>query len=190
MLKDLVAKNRSYRRFDESVSIPKETLIELVELARFCPSGANLQPLRFALVSEKQLTDRVFPLLKFAAYLQDWAGPAEGERPTAYIVVMLDERIKRQADLDAGIAAQTMMLGAVEKGYGGCMMSSVQREKLAELLGLPEYLQIILVMALGKPIEQVVVEDVDESGDIKYYRDEQGVHHVPKRSLKELIWES
>ena len=190
MLKDLVAKNRSYRRFDESIRIPHETLVELVELARLCPSAANLQPLRFALVSEKPLTDRVFPLLKFAAYLQDWAGPAEGERPTAYIVVMLDERIKRQADLDAGIAAQTMMLGAVEKGYGGCMMSSVQREKLAELLGLPEYLQIILVMALGKPIEQVVVEDVDESGDIKYYRDEQGVHHVPKRSIKELIWES
>ena len=114
-------------------------------------------------MSEKQLTDRVFPLLKFAAYLQDWAGPAEGERPTAYIVVMVDERIKRQADLDAGIAAQTMMLGAVEKGYGGCMMSSVQREKLAELLGLPEYYQIVWVMALGKPIEQVVVEDVDET---------------------------
>ena len=190
MLKDLVAKNRSYRRFDESVPIPRETLVELVELARLCPSGANLQPLRFALVSEKQLTDRVFPLLKFAAYLQDWAGPAEGERPTAYIVVMVDERIKRQADIDAGIAAQTMMLGAVEKGYGGCMMSSVQRENLAELLGLPEYYQIVLVMALGKPIEQVVVEDVDETGNIKYYRDKEGIHHVPKRSLKELIWES
>jgi len=190
MLKELVAKNRSYRRFDESVRIPRETLVELVELARLCPSGANLQPLRFALVSEKPLTDRVFPLLKFAAYLQDWAGPAEGERPTAYIVVMVDERIKRQADIDAGIAAQTMMLGAVEKGYGGCMMSSVQRENLAELLGLPEYYQIVLVMALGKPSEQVVLEDVDESGSIKYYRDEQGVHHVPKRTLKELIWES
>lgn len=190
MLKDLVAKNRSYRRFDESIPIPRETLVELVELARLCPSAANLQPLRFALVSEKPLTDKVFPLLKFAAYLQDWAGPAEGERPTAYIVVMVDERIKRQADLDAGIAAQTMMLGAVEKGYGGCMMSSVQREKLAELLSLPEYYQIVLVMALGKPNEQVVLEDVDESGSIKYYRDEQGVHHVPKRTLKELIWES
>lgn len=190
MLKNLVAKNRSYRRFDESIPIPRETLVELVELARLCPSAANLQPLRFALVSEKPLTDKVFPLLKFAAYLQDWAGPAEGERPTAYIVVMVDERIKRQADLDAGIAAQTMMLGAVEKGYGGCMMSSVQREKLAELLSLPEYYQIVLVMALGKPNEQVVLEDVDESGSIKYYRDEQGVHHVPKRTLKELIWES
>jgi len=101
---------------------------------------------------------------------------------------MLDKRIKQQADLDAGIAAQTMMLGAAEKGYGGCIMSSVKREKLAELLELPEYLQIILVIALGKPAEQVVVEDVDESGNIKYYRDERGVHHVPKRSLKELIW--
>ena len=108
MLKEKKKKNRSYRRFDESVRIPRETLVELVELARLCPSGANLQPLRFALVSEKPLTDRVFPLLKFAAYLQDWAGPAEGERPTAYIVVMVDERIKRQADIDAGIAAQPM----------------------------------------------------------------------------------
>jgi nitroreductase len=190
VLKDLVAKSRSYRRFEENFRIPKETLVELVDLARLCPSGANLQPLKFAVVSEKQLADQVFPLLKFAAYLQDWDGPAETERPAAYIVVMVDERIKRQADLDAGIAAQTMMLGAVEKGFSGCMMSSVQREKLAELLGLPNHYQIVLVMALGKPSEQVVVEDVDETGNIKYYRDEQGVHHVPKRTLQELIWES
>lgn len=188
MLKDLVAKNRSYRRFDEKVHITRETLVELVELARLCPSGSNLQPLKFYLVNKKPETDKVFSTIKFAAYLTDWGGPKEGERPTAYIIVMLDKRIKQQADLDAGIAAQTMILGAVEKGYGGCIMSSVQREKLAELLELPEYLQIILVIALGKPVEQVVVEDVDESGNIKYYRDESGVHHVPKRSLKELIW--
>jgi len=187
MLKDLVAKSRSYRRFDESVPVPRATLVELVELARLGPSGANLQPLKYYLVSDKAEAEKVFSTVRFAAYLTDWAGPAEGERPTAYIIVVTDERIKRQADLDAGIAAQTMMLGAVEKGFGGCIMSSVQREKLAELLELPSYLQIVLVIALGKPVEQVVIEEVGSSGSIKYYRDAQGLHHVPKRSLDELI---
>lgn len=187
MFRDLVLKNRSYRRFDESVRISRETLVELVDLARHAPCSANLQGLKFCLIHEKKMTDQVFPLLKFAGYLKDWGGPAEGERPTAYIVVLGDTRIKRQYDLDTGIAAQTMMLGAVERGFGGCMMSSVKREELAALLELPPYLEIVLVLALGKPAETVVIEPVGSDGDIKYYRDAQGVHHVPKRALEDLI---
>jgi nitroreductase len=189
MFRDLVLKSRSYRRFDESVRIPRETLVELVDLARHAPCSANLQGLKFSLITEKAQTDRVFPLVKFAGYLKNWGGPAEGERPAAYIVVLGDERIKRQYDLDTGIAAQTMMLGAVEKGFGGCMMSSVKREDLAALLELPAYLEIVLVLALGKPAEMVVIEPVGADGDIKYYRDEQGVHHVPKRALEDLIYD-
>jgi len=189
MFKDLVLRNRSYRRFDETERISRETLVELVDLARHAPCSANLQGLKFGLICDKKQTDQVFPLLKFAGYLKDWDGPAEGERPAAYIVVLGDERIKRQYDLDTGIAAQTMMLGAVEKGFGGCMMSSVKREELAALLELPPYLEIVLVLALGKPAERVVIEDVGSNGDIKYYRDAQDVHHVPKRSLEELIYE-
>lgn len=189
MFRDLVLKNRSYRRFDESVRIPRETLVELVDLARHTPCSANLQGLKFSLICEQAQTDRVFPLIKFAGYLKDWGGPALGERPTAYIVVLGDERIKHQYDLDTGIAAQTMMLGAVEKGFGGCMMSSVKREELAALLELPAYLEIVLVLALGKPAETVKIEPVGADGDIKYYRDAEGVHHVPKRALEDLIYE-
>lgn len=188
MFRDLVLKSRSYRRFDESVRIPRETPVELVDLARHAPCSANLQGLKFSLIYDKALADKVFPLMKFAGYLKDWGGPAEGERPTAYIVVLGDERIKRQYDMDTGIAAQTMMLGAVEKGFGGCMMSSVKREELAALLELPAYLEVVLVLALGKPAEVVVIEPVGEDDDIKCYRDEQGVHHVPKRALEDLIF--
>ncbi len=189
MFRDLVLKSRSYRRFDEAVRIPRETLLELVDLARHAPCSANLQGLKFSLICEKAQTDKVFPLMKFAGYLKDWGGPAVGERPAAYIVVLGDVRIKRQYDLDTGIAAQTMMLGAVEKGFGGCMMSSVKRDELAALLELPPYLEIVLVLALGKPTETVVIEPVGEGGDIKYYRDAQSIHHVPKRALGELIFE-
>ena len=183
MFKDLVSKSRSYRRFDEAVRVPRETLVELVDLARLAPCSANLQGLKFFVVGEKDLTDKIFPLLKFAGYLRDWAGPAEGERPAAYIIVLGDERIKQQFDMDAGIAAQTIMLGAAEQGLGGCILSSVKRDELAALLELPAYLEVLVVLALGKPAEKVVIEALGSAGDIKYYRDGEGVHHVPKLSL-------
>jgi len=187
MFKDLVSKSRSYRRFDEAVRVPRATLVELVGLARLAPCSANLQGLKFFVVGEKDLTDKIFPLLKFAGYLRDWAGPAEGERPAAYIIVLGDERIKQQFDMDAGIAAQTIMLGAAEQGLGGCILSSVKRDELAALLELPAYLEVLVVLALGKPAEKVVIEALGSAGDIKYYRDGEGVHHVPKRSLEDLI---
>lgn len=189
MFKDLVKKSRSYRRFDESVKITHETLVELVELARLSPCSANLQGLKFYLASEKTKTDQIFATLKFGGYLREWGGPKEGERPVAYIVIIGDGHIKRQFDLDAGIAAQTMMLGAVEKGFGGCILSTINRDELATILELPEYMEIILVLALGKPSEKVVIEEMTGKGDVKYYRDAQDVHHVPKRPLKDLILE-
>ncbi len=185
--RDLVMKNRSYRRFDENIPIPKNTLISLVELARYCPSSANMQALKFYISSEKPETDKVFSTLKFAGYLKEWEGPVEGERPTAYVVIVGDLRIRKQFANDAGIAAQTIMLGAVEKGYGGCIMAAIQRKDLGEILNLPDYFEILLVLALGVPIENVVIEDVGLDGNIQYYRDSQEVHHVPKRSLDELI---
>ncbi|MFZ3151780.1 MAG: nitroreductase family protein [Anaerolineaceae bacterium] len=187
MLKELVAKSRSFRRFDESVEISHETLVELVDLARHSPSASNLQGLKFYLANAKPQTDLIFATLKFGGYLREWGGPAAGERPAAYILILGDDRIKKQFDTDTGIAAQTMRLGAAEKGLGGCMVSAVKREELADALELPAYFEIVLVLALGKPAETVVIEDLGEEKDIKYYRDAQDVHHVPKRSLDELI---
>lgn len=187
MLTDLLLKTRSYRRFDASVKIPQEILRDLVEATRYCPSAANKQPLKYRLVFEETETDKVFDCLKFAAYLQDWSGPTEGERPTAYIVVLGDETISKFSEVDAGIAMHTILLRASELGIGGCILASVQREKLREALALDERFHIGYVIALGKPAETCLIEPLGQDGDIKYYRDAEGVHHVPKRSLDDLL---
>ncbi|MEA3308307.1 MAG: nitroreductase family protein [Chloroflexota bacterium] len=187
MLRDLIRKNRSYRRFDQQVKIAEATLRELVELARLSASGANRQPLKFVLSATAAQNARIFPCLHWAGYLRDWDGPAAGERPTAYIVILGDTEINESCGVDHGIAAQSIMLGATERGLGGCILGAVEREALREVLALPARYEILLVLALGKPVEEVVIESVPESGDIKYWRDEAGVHHVPKQSLAELI---
>jgi len=186
-LRDLVLRNRSYRRFDESYRIERETLVELIGLARCTPSAANRQPLKYILSADLKTNDRIFPCLLWAAYLKDWDGPAPGERPTAYIVILIDEKITEDWWCDDGIAAQTILLGAVEKGLGGCMIGSINKERLRQELAIPEHLKIRLAVALGKPTERVKLEDLAPGGDIRYWRDEQGTHHVPKRMLDELI---
>jgi nitroreductase len=186
-LRDLVLRNRSYRRFDESHQVSHETLVELIGLARCTPSAANRQPLKYILSADQQTNDRIFPCLAWAAYLKDWEGPAPGERPTAYIIILIDETITKDWWCDDGIVAQTMLLGAVEKGLGGCMIGSINRERLRQELDIADHLKIRLVVALGKPAEQVALEDLESGGDIRYWRDKEGVHHVPKRTLAELI---
>ena len=185
--RDLVLKNRSYRRFDESHTISRETLVELVSLARCTASAANRQPLKYILSSEPEMNARIFSCLAWAAYLKDWDGPAPGERPSAYIVILLDELIAKNCLCDDGIAAQTILLGAVEKGIGGCMIASIQREKLGLELEIPDHFEIQLVLALGKPAESVELEDLGPEGDIRYWRDEEDIHRVPKRKVEELI---
>lgn len=187
MLKDLIHKNRSYRRFDENVSIDSDTLRSLVNLARLSPSGANLQPLKYILSHTPDKNRLIFRHLAWAGYLKDWPGPKEGERPSAYIIILGDKEIKASFGIDHGIAAQSILLGAVEKGLGGCIFGSIQREKLGKALNIPDRFEILIVIALGKPKEKVVLETLGEDGDIKYWRDEREVHHVPKRSLDEII---
>lgn len=187
MLKDLLQKSRSYRRFYEE-PIARETLEELVELTRFVPSTANSQALKYMLSCTSEENAKVFECLAWAGALPDWDGPEEGERPSAYIVILCDQSLGKNKFTDNGIVAQTMMLGAVEKGLGGCMFGSINRPKLAENLGIDtEKYSIDLVIALGKPKEQVVIVDVPEDGNIKYYRDEEQVHYVPKRALADLL---
>ena len=187
MIKDLILKNRSYRRFDQSRRVERETLRELVDLARLSPSAMNAQPLKFYLSNEAEQNERIFKRLAWAGYLRDWPGPVEGERPAAYIVILGDTRIKPEFGVDPGIVAQSMLLGAVERGLGGCILGSVRRVELTQDLGLAEHMQILYVIALGAPAEQVQLEAMGAEGDIKYWRDEQGVRHVPKRALDDLI---
>jgi len=186
-IKDLVLRNRSYRRFHQEVAIEHETLRELVDLSRLSASAANKQPLKYILSCEPQKNAVIFAHIGWAGYLKDWPGPSEGERPSAYIIVLEDTEIKQSLGADYGIAAQSIMLGAIDKGLGGCMIANVQRKQLSQAFGIPPRYEILLVLALGKPKETVRVEPVGASGDIKYWRDGAGVHHVPKRSLDEII---
>jgi len=187
MLKELVYKNRSYRRFDQSHTITLETLRELIDLARHSASGNNLQPLKYILSADPEKNVQIFPHLGWAGYLKDWPGPAEGERPSAYIIILGDTEIREGFGVDPGIAAQTILLGATEKSLGGCIIGSAKGEKISEALIIPARYKVLLVLALGKPAEKVVIEDLGADGDISYYRDDEDVHHVPKRPLTELI---
>lgn len=187
MLSDIVKRNRSYRRFYQDKTIDRKELIELVGLARLCPTGRNLQPLKFFISNDEPLNERIFPALAWAGYLKDWDGPEVGERPSAYIVILEDQRISYSTQWDQGIMAQTIMLGAAEKGMGGCIIASVRKEDLGKTLNLPEHLKVVLVLALGYPKEEVVIEQMPENGSVVYWRDSHGVHHVPKRGLDELI---
>ena len=189
MIRDLINRTRSYRRFQQNHRIELNTLRELVDIARLSAAAGNLQPLKYILSNEPAKNSKIFQHLAWAGYLRDWRGPEEGERPSAYIIVLGDKRICNSFGCDHGIACQNIMLAAVEKGLGGCMIGSVNRERLRTDLDIPDYLEILLVLALGKPNETVVLEEVGPEGDIKYWRDSDGVHHVPKRRLEDIIVE-
>jgi nitroreductase len=187
MIQDLIKKNRSYRRFYQDEPIAIDTLRELVDLARLSASGANRQPLKYILSCSAGSNALIFSHLAWAGYLPDWGGPVEGEQPSAYIIILGDTQISQSFGIDPGIAAQSMLLGATEQGLGGCIIASVRKEALRETLAIDPRYDILFVLALGKPKETVVIEPLGPDGDIKYWRDREGVHHVPKRSLDELI---
>jgi nitroreductase len=187
MLADLIRKNRSYRRFNQSESINTQVLLDLVELARLSPCGRNIQSLKYILINNPDQNEKVFTTLGWAGYLKDWKGPEDGERPSAYIIVLLDKSISSSPGIDHGIAAQSILLGAVEKGFGGCMIATIRREELGTLLNISDQFEILLVLALGTPVEKVIIEELPENGDIKYWRDENRGHHVPKRALKDIV---
>lgn len=187
MIRDLIISNRSCRRFEEGFAIERRTLEELVDLARLSASAANLQPLKYILSCDAEKNARIFRHLAWAAYLKDWGGPPPGERPSAHIIILGDTAISQTFGCDHGIAAQSILLGAREKGLAGCMVGLIQREELRLELNIPTRYEILLVIALGKPREQPVIDELGPNGDIKYWRDSAGVHHVPKRPLQELI---
>ncbi|SEW23838.1 nitroreductase family protein [[Clostridium] fimetarium] len=185
MIKELVLKNRSYRRFYEDKKISMDTLKELVEIAHNTPSAANKQPLRYKLVNDETGNDKVFECLGWAGYFKDWDGPLKGERPTGYVIMIT--KSGANSSWDEGIAGQTMLLAATQMGMGGCFIGNVDREKLAKIIELPQDMIIKLVIAFGYPKEEVVLEEILSDGDYKYYRDENQVHHVPKVKVEDIV---
>jgi nitroreductase len=186
-IRELVKKSRSYRRFDEHRSISRETLIELVDIARFCPSARNQQPLRYVISTDPGKTARIRDCLLFALDLPDWGGPVKGERPVGYITIVTVDRCTPFTGHDIGIAAQTMLLAAAERGFNGCMFGSIKKGELKSVLSLPEQYEIQLVLTFGYPAEQVILEEVGKDGKTNYWRDSTGAHHVPKRALAEVL---
>lgn len=187
MLKELIVKNRSYRRFYEAEKIHQETLLTLVDYARLSATGANKQTLRYMISFKQEDNAKIYTTLAWAGYLSDWSGPVPGERPSGYIIILQDNNNKMVSAMDPGIAAQSILLGAAEMGLGGCMVGNIQRDKLREQLQLEDQYEILLVIALGKPKETVVIDEIDAGGDIKYWRDENQVHHVPKIKREDIV---
>lgn len=189
LLKRLLITNRSTRRFEQDKPIEREVLMSLVNLTRYCASARNIQPLRYRIIDDVELCNAVFPLLAWAGYLKDWAGPEPGERPVSYLIQCLDTHYGNNCLCDDGLHLQTITLGARALGISCCIIKAFNAPKLKSLLGLPEEMEPRYVLALGYPAETIVLEDSDgtKDADIKYYRTEDGVHHVPKRPLEELL---
>jgi nitroreductase len=184
--KEIVLQTRSYRRFNEADRIGREKLVKLVGLARFSPSATNRQSLKYLVYASSEECDVIFPATAWAGYLKEWPGPEPGERPTGYIIMLGDTEIKDTFGIDHGIAAQTIMLGATVMGFGGCMIGSLKKDMLRNNLGIDSRYEILLVLALGRPVEKIVMDEIKD-GDYKYWRESDGTHHVPKRTLKEVL---
>lgn len=186
-VKDLVKQNRSYRRFVQQDSVTRDMLLALVDSARLTPSAANRQVLRYYISYEAESNAAIFPHLGWAGYLREWPGPEEGERPAAYIILLQEKQAGAMAAIDCGIAAQTILLQAVEAGLGGCLLANLDKTALRQALNIADRYEILLVVALGTPQEEVVIEELQGDGDVKYWRDVQQVHHVPKRALRDIL---
>jgi len=187
--KTLIESARSVRRFKQT-PVSMATLESLIDYARISPCGANQQKLKYMAVNDQATMASIFPLIGWAGALKEWDGPGLEERPTAYIVILLDKTIGGNPGIDHGIAAQSIQLGARAMGLGACMIGSYNRGSFSEKAGLPEYLEPLIMIALGEPKEEVVIDNHQPGASISYYRDEAGRHHVPKRSLTEVMWTS
>lgn len=185
-VKPLIEKNRSYRRFDFGRKISEHCLVALVDAARVSQSAANLQPLSYITVSTEEMVMKVHRHMRWAGYLPDWNGPVDEERPVAYIIVLGNTEVKQiYREVDAGLAMQNMCICAAAEGIGSCMIGNLDKNMLVELLEIPEQYEIIYAVAFGFPVEQVQM--VPFAGDVKYYRDANQMHFVPKRLLKDVL---
>ena len=189
-MKELVLANRSYRGYDESYHFTEQQLLELVDLARCTASSVNMQPLKYYIAWEQAKVDTIQRMTHWARGLPDMTLPHPGMCPTAFIVICQDTEINpslTRFQKDIGIAAQTMLLGAAEQGLGGCMIGNFAPAQVKAELALPESLEPMLIVALGKPAEKIVLTEAETDGSVKYYRDENDVHYVPKRRLADIV---
>lgn len=188
-VKELLKKDRSYRGFDHSVKFDRAYLEKLVEVTRYCASSMNIQPLKYAIAYEDSTVDAIQQQTRWARQIPDNDLPHKGKEPTAWIAICQDTDIDKNLNRfgrDVGIVAEAMLLQATEDSFGGIMIGSFNAGKISEILSLPEHLHPLLLVAIGKPDDQIVLEDVRDDHWL-YYRDGDDVHHVPKRTLKDIL---
>jgi len=183
----LVKETRTVRRFRSEMKVETKILHDLIDLTRFTPSSKNMQPLKYVPVNEPNACEQLFSCLSWAKALKGWQGPSESERPGGYIIILGDTEVRSSFSCDHGITAMTMHLGARASGLGSCIIASIDRKKAAMLLDIASRYEILLVLALGAPGEEVRIVPLPENGDIDYFRDENDVHCVLKRSLDDII---
>ena len=183
----LVKDARTCRRFDEYAGLPQGTLPWLVDCVRLSPCAKNQQALRFAAVSSPETREALFPALRWAGALPEWNGPEKGERPSGYLVMCAPKDAGPTVRIDIGIAGQTVQLAATSRGLASCMFLSFDPHVIAPIIDLPDDLAIVLVIALGKPVEVRRLAEVPANGCLNYWRDSEGVHYVPKRELKDIL---
>lgn len=182
---DLIVSRRTVRRFRRD-PVPRETLARIANAGRLAPSAANLQPLEFVAVDDAAVRKAVFPCLRWAAYIAPAGNPAPGEEPAAYIVLLVNSNVREKGyEYDAGAAMENMILAARDEDLGSCWLISVDKERIREILGVPGDYRVDAVLALGFPAEDPEVEDF--AGSIKYWKDEAGRLHVPKRRLDTVL---
>jgi len=190
MLRDLVIENRSYRSFDESKRIPEEQLLEWVDNARLVPSATNSQPLKYKIIHTREGVEKVLPLTAWAGALKNIKLPPDGHHPAAFVVICHDTTVREDptsSGRDVGIAAMTLMLSATEAGYGGCMLGAFEKDRMGEVLRIPEKYVPVLLVALGVPDETVIISEPGPDGSVVYFRDDHNLHFVPKRKLDDIL---
>lgn len=182
---DAIMKRRTIRKF-ENKKVSESDLVKLIDCARVAAYGANVQPLKFAIINDEKTLNDIYPMTKWAGYLADGA-PKENERPSAYIAVLGDKSIRENGvfECEAGAAVTTMMLEAVEMGLGTCWLGALKRDEIKALLNLDEKFNVVYLLAVGYPKQESRM--IEMKDDIKYYEDENGVINVPKRSLEEVL---
>ena len=181
-----IISRRTRRKFKQE-KIDPEILKKLVNAGRLAPSGANLQSLEYLVIDKKDLKEKIFPNLAWAGYIRPEGDPEEGERPAAYIIILADRKINPAPGMDIGASAENISLAAREEGIGCCWIGAFKKKEINEVISVPENLSTELILALGYPMEKPVSEDMKRGSSIKYYKDDSGNLHVPKRRLEDIL---
>jgi len=185
---DLIISRRTIRKFKQK-PIKLSVLKRLVNAGRLAPSAGNLQPLEYIITADDTVKEKIFPHVRWARYIAPEGNPKEDERPTAYIIILINKAnlLVPFYKYDVGASAENITLAALEEGIGCCWIGSFDRKKIKNILKITDEYSIDLILALGYPLENPEYYDIEKSKSIKYHKDTSGRLHIPKRKLEDII---